>query len=129
MTLNPRQFQQLPMFMTAREIQEQTTPLDKSPGQPRARFWATRARSATHRHVVRNDPDSGNLADSIRTEGVHRPVEISWGETAKKKPELANGHHRVAVSFEHDPDRLIPVVHDAGEGYSWGAAAHFPWRD
>ena len=28
-----------------------------------------------------------------------------------KKGQIAEGHHRIASSLEHDPNRLIPVIH------------------
>jgi hypothetical protein len=124
MTLNPQQFQQLPMFMSAREIQEQTTPGDKEPTQRTSSFWAHKRREAESLDAVKG-AGGPTLAESIRSGGVQQPVELGWASTLVR-PELANGHHRVAVAAKSD--QLVPVMHDAGET-PWTTVRHaFGWN-
>lgn len=56
-----------------------------------------------------------NLSQSIRRQGVQRPVDIGHGRhgDAKwvKQPILLNGNTRVSTALALNPDQLMPVVH------------------
>ena len=55
------------------------------------------------------------LMDDIRRDGVLTPIQLSYqhphfdDETTDKIPFIVNGHHRIAVAHDIDPEMLIPV--------------------
>lgn len=112
MTLNPQQFQQLPMFMSAREITDTASPGDRPYGDDEAAVWRVKGKSAFSKKAgAYGRKPTMSLGASIGQEGVQRPVDIVHTQTGEKPTTLVQGHHRVAYSLENDPDRLIPVVH------------------
>ena len=104
MALNPQQFQQLPMFMSGQEIMDQVRPRDFISDTP----WG--AAVGWRRKIEDAETRLPKTTKSIREEGVQEPVHVTWGERMYQ-PELINGHHRVALSHQADPERLIPVEH------------------
>ena len=135
------------MFMTAAEIQQSHQALhgDFEGNETEAGLYRRKLREAETPH-----PETGkSLAESIKTEGVKSPVglglssaptyqyrsQLGFGDdvlpvNTAAKPEIVGGHHRVAVSAEHDPDRLMPVVfhHQKDVPGAWSdiAAAQAP---
>lgn len=111
--------EQLKMFMSPNEIQGYVHEFGDFGSNPRA------IQSGSVFKVVESK-DSG-MHDSIAAEGVKKPVEIShfndsYGDSRSKqrgKTILSQGHHRWASQMEHDPDRLMPVVHHLN---SWGGS-------
>jgi hypothetical protein len=84
-------------------------------------------------YKVRDAKTSG-MYDSIATDGVKKPVEIShfednagWG-SYRGQTVLVNGHHRVFSQAQADPDRLIPVLHQL-DWMGGGVGAAFPTRE
>lgn len=124
MVVNRAQFEQLPMFATARELREHYTPWDYNEqaheGDPEI-MWEQK-----HEEVW----DEG-LYHQIADEGVKKPVNVH--HTAHDR-ELLNGHHRVAAQYDADPEAFIPLnhTHDPFEhepmliprhrGYNYGGA-------
>jgi hypothetical protein len=54
----------------------------------------------------------GSLYESVEAEGVKNPVHLSTEQMGSfGKQQIIGGHHRIAVSLETDPHRLIPVLH------------------
>lgn len=117
--LQPKQFQQLPMFMSAREIQADWAPGETSPitGQVDDTLWTAKADEARQ----------SGLTESIRREGVRDPVTLDFNDPhpsgrGSSGPAVYGGHHRIAASAEIDPDRLMPVLHHSNtEAQDWGA--------
>lgn len=57
------------------------------------------------------------LDKSIAAEGVKNPIGITHSP-AWQKPEVTNGHHRLAVALDLIPDGLVPVKHyEHASGY------------
>jgi len=101
-----RQFEQLPMFLTAQQVKDRYSPGDffgrgKRGSSAETEFWDEKYSQAA-------GSDSGfwgGLKASIEREGgVRTPIEVS-------KEQLLNGHHRVAVLAKDHPDWLMPVNH------------------
>jgi len=98
-----KQFEQLPMFMTAKELKNEVTPDDWRAGGPSLdSLWRRKAREA----------EKSGLTESIRKDGVQEPVEVVHrGETHRY---LVDGHHRVAAASKVGPKTLLPVRHSEG---------------
>lgn len=115
------QFQQLPMFMSAREIRsryapwpfdryEVETPIaSRTPlgirDETDPEFWARKRHEASLGVIP-------TLDQQILKDGVHTPVSLeSPGKSVPRDPYVLGGHHRIAVMSEHKPDALMPVEH------------------
>lgn len=101
-----RQFQQLPMFMTAGELRNprQTTPGDftRLQGPALVQAWDQKL------------SESGfPMRQSIAQTGVSRPVVIQHNPRESPLPILGDGHHRVASAYAHSHKALVPVEHQA----------------
>jgi hypothetical protein len=117
--LNPGQFQQLPMFMTARDIDRQYDPnegdrnVDESTGwvETTDELWDRKAQEA--KQDASGVGDGLSVHDSVLRHGVKSPVWLYHDERSIQGdlPTVGNGHHRVAVLLHNDPDRLMPVLH------------------
>lgn len=120
------QFQQLSMFMTARDIQTTVTPGDlfSHMDRDRAALWDRKSResddtdSPTNDRLrldyngdwrSKNDDDSKTLTESIAKHGVNHPVEVLHERNGESY--LTEGHHRVAAAASISPDYLLPVIH------------------
>lgn len=120
------QFHQLPMFMTAHEIQMNVTPGDYFSHMDRdqASMWDRKLNesndtaSPTNNRLrldyngdwrSGNDDDSKTLTESIAKHGVNHPVEVLHERDGESY--LIEGHHRVAAAASISPDYLIPVLH------------------
>jgi len=114
------QFEQLPMFMSGREITQQYAPAedDKHWINNKQRFensdelWGRKAQeSETGGHGGRsyklNSGGLGTLYESIKESGIQSPIPLG-------RTQVIDGHHRVASQFAIDPDRQIPVTHQEG---------------
>lgn len=115
MTLNATQFQgeQLPMFMTARDLYNNTQPGDARESAPQ--MWNSKLREARVPGSA-EDSSGASLRDSVRSSGVRTPVTVlhgGWiaGYQDSDKPILWNGHHRVVSAINTNPDQLVPVEH------------------
>ena len=57
----------------------------------------------------------GVLYDNIKKEGIKQPVAIwlgKWtprGEETRWSQEIQNGHHRIAIANDINPEMYIPV--------------------
>jgi hypothetical protein len=130
------QFEQLPMFMSAREITTSHQPLDfdrqsvNAEGHPPEWYRIHRGMSTNdaYKHhgpfVQENDDqlydrkrqeaESRPLAQDIKDHGVGMPVLLEDGSNphgggAQGRRQIVGGHHRVAVMLDHAPDQLMPV--------------------
>jgi hypothetical protein len=118
-----------PMFMTGPEIKENYDPnyWDKATYESNDDLWARKLQEAkrgasrnTNEIVATNvangwDPEP-TLEESVRAEGVRTPIflqEFTKTRDDESKPEVRNGHHRVAVASEINPNMLLPVSHGA----------------
>lgn len=122
MALSPDQFgepEQLKMFMTPREIMGRYEPGDIGrmpnwPGQEGrvGRFWDQKRQDAPHRFDVAQ----------VATQGPQRPIELD-----SVNDRITNGHHRLIVSYDAAPDRLVSVMHEGGGRYNYkGMDEAFP---
>jgi hypothetical protein len=81
---------------------------------------AKRGASRNTSDVVATNVENGwdpepTLEESVRAEGVRKPIflqEFSKTRTDDSKPEVRDGHHRVAIASEINPNMLLPVDHD-----------------
>jgi len=119
------QFEQLPMFMSAREIMRKYEPLghdkemDRAPLESNKTLWSRKLDYAK----------SWGFPEELKRDGVQEPVELGlhaghhyWthnedGEINKspyvtKKPEIMSGHHRVISMMYAAPDTYMPVTHE-----------------
>ncbi len=120
------QFHQLPMFMTAHEIQTTVTPGDyfRHKDRDQASMWDRKLNesndtaSPTNNKLRRdykddwrseNDDESKTLTESIAKHGVNHPVEVLHEKDGNSY--LTEGHHRVVVAASISPDYLLPVTH------------------
>jgi hypothetical protein len=117
-----------PMFMTGPEIRENYDPnyWDKTGSESNDDLWqrklyeAKRGSESNTNDVVESIVKQGwervpTLEESVRKEGVRTPIflqEFSKTRTDDSKPEVRNGHHRVAIASEINPKMLLPVEHD-----------------
>jgi hypothetical protein len=59
----------------------------------------------------------GSLRDAIiHGGGVHSPINLMETKGELGKPQVAGGHHRVAVMLNERPDELMPVLHNEDFG-------------
>lgn len=113
--LNGRQFQQLQMFMSPREIQEQYQPGDgdrygRMEGKPEETaddLYARKLSAAQEKAPY----SASSLYDSVAVEGVKSPVHLGEEQGLLGKPQVVGGHHRIAAQAEIDEDKLMPVLH------------------
>lgn len=119
-----QQFHQLPMFMSAREIQTTLTPGDYYPrtDADHAAMWdrkltesndvssPTNSQQYDDDWRAENNDDSKTLTESIAKHGVRQPVNV-YHDAESGKSYLRNGHHRVSVAASMDPHALLPVHH------------------
>jgi hypothetical protein len=137
MAITPgNQWTQLPMFMSAREITQQYAPAETDKhwlsGSQRSEssgeLWSRKAKEAEtgvygDRPYKLRSGERGTLYDSIKEEGIEKPVPLG----AKQ---VIDGHHRVAAQFAIDPDRQIPVTHrEGGIQDMWAEKANADKRD
>jgi hypothetical protein len=127
MTLNAGQFEQLRMFVPASEIKATTVHVDqRSPDiddlyaekleESRAPDPGTASRLSTPHRTYGGQP----LYDSIAEHGVQSPVN-SYLFPGSQERSLVDGHHRVAVVHDRDPDGLVPIHYDDDDAhrYRW----------
>ena len=110
-----------PMFMTGPEIMHNYDPnyWDKSPSESNDDLWARKLheskRGSFHdTNYILRDGETSSLEESVRNSGVRKPIflgEFSKTRNNSSKPEVKNGHHRVAVASSIDPNMLLPVDH------------------
>ena len=121
MTVGPqRDPEQLKMFMSAREVRAsyQASDWDRMKTHPQGEpsRMETDDEVYDRKLVESRSKDWGYLHKSIAAEGVHRPVHLSAQFGSQGKPEVGEGHHRVAAAMDIDPDRLMPVLHHEDMG-------------
>lgn len=116
--------EQLKMFMSPREImgsydvnfheREQATHADGSLVRPTRmetddEMYARKlAESKTPGGWNNHKPGAPSIHESVGQEGVRMPVHLATGE---RWHQVGNGYHRIAAQADHDPDRLMPVMH------------------
>lgn len=99
---------QLPMFMTAGEIKQHFDPrygdrYGRGISETEGKFWGRKLQEATRRKT-----EDGTLRKSIREKGVQEPVALDL-PSRRSKPEIIEGHHRVAVAAKDAPNAMLPV--------------------
>jgi len=114
---------QLKMFMSPREIEQTVSgygDFGMKRGGPGAYDTPNDAMRSINADMMRQKEGrfygTGELAQmhaNIGTEGVKKPVELNHSRSGGA-PFFENGHHRLISQTEHDPDRLMPVVHTGG---------------
>jgi hypothetical protein len=120
-----KQFEQLPMFMSAHEIRHQYQALDADREEHEYDDPTDNDYENDHELFNRKYDEAENdydhepnehrsLKDAVLKDGVRNPISLQ--ADAKKvgldgKPEILGGHHRVAVMYEHKPNNLMPVAH------------------
>lgn len=107
MELNPQQ------FVTAGEIVAGYRPNDRLPkDKSDAAVWARKlkASKAGQNMVLQVDPlRTGSLHDHIRERGISRPVVLQHPAPEGQQPLVFDGHSRIAVQHDIDPDMPVPV--------------------
>jgi hypothetical protein len=109
MSKHSRQWRQLDMWKTAKELRNSTL-LDVES----EKIWDA-GRTPAHEieknvmaQKLSNSRTTG-LYDSIKDQGVSKPVYVS--QNAKFGQTVGDGHHRIAAAYDIDPNMLIPVEH------------------
>ena len=95
--LSGEQFEQLPMFMQAKELHSENMrkgDLDPEGQETHADLMGLKSKMA----------EKTGLTESVRKHGVQTPVWVDWG-----KKTLVEGHHRVAAAHDINPEMWIPV--------------------
>jgi hypothetical protein len=127
MTLQPQQFGQLKMFMTAPEIKATYAAGDAiADGVPQDHLWQSKLNETARGWDYDAAPNEAKhfewrkLNEDIDAEGVKTPVSILHGMQSKAMPSATSavndGHHRVAYEAARHPDRLMPVWHNDTSG-------------
>jgi ParB-like nuclease domain len=93
------QFEQLPMFMTAKELGK-THMGDLI-------FHEGGSRSLLNKKYKQSE--ASGLASDIQKNGIQQPVSIFHDDNGNKT--LIDGHHRLSVAKKMGPNTLIPVQH------------------
>lgn len=111
-----REYDQLQMFMTPKEITSKWEPLygDRLVGESDSDFWK-RTASEGKEMDVRGDErfgDEESLYGSVSREGVKNPVHLGWDDN--RPDQILGGHHRIAAAMDTAPDSVIPVLHHEG---------------
>jgi hypothetical protein len=97
--LSNSQFEQLPMFMTAGELQKhELGDLIFHEGGPRSLL-----------NKKYKQAQSSGLASKIEKSGVQEPVHLYHNVDRTKT--LIDGHHRLAVALRMGKNTLLPVEH------------------
>ncbi len=95
--------EQLPMFVSAREVKEHYIPGDSPgdlPGSPGAEhLWDRKLRMSQRR----------DLYGSVEKEGVKDPVWAGIAPSGERV--LWEGHHRTSSQFDANPERLMPILY------------------
>ena len=85
-------------------------------------MWATKLHQSKvegRRPAFGDAPPTPSLHSRIEAEQVTNPINIhlagSNPEADKIKPDMSisNGHHRIAASYDINPDRLLPVKYSS----------------
>lgn len=110
--LHPAQFgEQLDMLRPARDLM-------KIPGDFQRDHadegWAQKLHESKepmdvlYRMGRKKRTDAPSLHDDIRQHGIRWPVNV---KRFSGGPQVNDGHHRIAVAHDIDPDYLVPVTH------------------
>ena len=120
--LSSQQWEQLPMFMKAGEIKAKVNTYADPGGGDMDRLWHNKLYEAktgairNARYLPTRARKGASLYDSIKREGVRKPVELirnfDSGPYNREGYQLGEGHHRVADAADINPNMLIPVEHD-----------------
>jgi hypothetical protein len=106
---------QLPMFMNAREVLDTMFLGDDDhiypPTHPKGILPEKLAEAELETEDYRHPGKI--LANDIRSEGVKTPLSIRINPSGKRW--LDNGHHRLAVMHDKDPEAYFPVTHSEDE--------------
>lgn len=108
---------QLPMFMTAAEIQQHYSPWggDVHDEETDSDVW-----NRKHDESISHMDDGGpvhdekydNLAHDIAHRGFENPViPLQDKNTEGGTPQVLGGHHRIAVAANEHPDYMFPIEH------------------
>jgi ParB-like nuclease domain len=83
----------------------------------------TRPEHGQHGDSLYRRPGQKSMAQSIAESGVQSPVFLATMDSPESgfegKPEIFGGHHRIATAAKYAPDRLIPVIYEAGFRDAW----------
>ena len=119
--LSSKQWEQLPMYMTAGEIKSIVNSSADPGGDNMESLWHQKLYEAktgairNARYVPTRARKGATLYDSIKSKGVQKPVELNRNNKdtrfSKKGYSLSEGHHRVAAAADINPNMLIPVEH------------------
>lgn len=111
-----RDYDQLQMFMTPKEIMSKWEPLtgDMYEDESVSEFWDRKVdESKDDDDGYYEQPTSdGTLHESISREGVKKPVHLGWDDN--RPDQILGGHHRIAAAMDTAPDSVIPVLHHKG---------------
>lgn len=112
---------QLKMFMSPREVAGYVTEygdFGRNTGELPHEVMRENC-PVRHAAKTRNLADSG-MGASVAAEGVKKPLDIIHSSRSSDTM-LNNGHHRLLAQSQADPDRLMPVIHTAGDdNMYWG---------
>lgn len=112
--LSPRQFHQLPMFVTAETLRDvdQTIPGDFSRYAYHAEEWHEKALASSWAAKLQDGIRKKRLDQHIASAGgVEESVLLTQDRIVGERPELSDGHHRTAVAYHLNPKSLLPVRH------------------
>lgn len=109
--------EQLRMFMTPNEIVGSDILYgDQVSGETREEMFAYKRDDSERRWADPTEPGGAMLDESIRREGVKKPVAIGHTAYTEGRPVFTDGHHRLAMAYELAPDNYIPVTHWGDQG-------------
>jgi hypothetical protein len=97
---------QLAMFLPAGKLRSMA-PSDSFPGGSYEDVWEAKLREDKYKVRVVNETEDvlERIGPSIRKRGVLRPVEV----VTSGGPRIVEGHHRVAIAADHNPEMEVPV--------------------
>ena len=110
-----KQFEQLPMFMSAHEIRGQYQASDRERIENEDGDLESDNEFYSRKYDEANfdwGDGQGTHADHILRHGVSEPIALEYSPTGgRRRPQVIDGHHRIAVMHEERPHDLMPVEH------------------
>jgi hypothetical protein len=125
-----KQWEQLPMFMSANEILNTHTLGDQDVEHHESREDVL-TRKLDEAYEDDHGLYDGDLASDIRKNGVEKPLDLY--READGENILHDGHHRLAVQYDWNPDDVsIPVTHrdatvNGGQSHGFNVMKGYPW--
>lgn len=106
---------QLQMFMPAKKLYNEMLSLDADLEPLAENEVIAHMKRAENQQDDRttwdDEPGYPKLEESVRKEGIQRPVKLLLG-SGVLKPLIGDGNHRIVAAHDIDPNMEVPVTYD-----------------